>query len=159
MSLAWIMGCRVVNNERVFNFDLSRSHDITNVNWPPNQNSDTFAYDGVSLLTLKLPGERVFKARLQQLLIVREGNSVSSIEVHLPNMTLEEVRRDADRLMREWHFDNRKFAAWSDLVTKANTRDQRFETMRNDLRPALALKVLYSFNEASPWFISFEVSW
>jgi len=74
-------------------------------------------------------------------------------------MTLDEVRMEADRLMREWHFDHRRFAAWCDLVQRPNTHDQRFETMRNDLRPALALKLLYSFNDARPWFIAFEVSW
>lgn len=157
--LAWIIGCQAVNNERVYNFDLSRSHDISDVSWPRDQSGDTLAYDGASSLTLTLPGRRVFQAKLQQLAIVRKGSLVFSIEVHMPNMSLDEVFQEANRLMQAWHFDDRKFAAWYDLAKRRDGRAERFETMRNDLQPALALKVLHSFNERRPWFISFEVAW
>jgi len=147
-----------VTNEKVFHFDLSRSHRIQDVNWPPGRNSDTFGYDDNCLLILKLPGDRVFKERLQQFAIERRGDSIYFIKAHMNNMTLDEVSAETKRLMNVWHFDDRKFAAWYEK-TKAKETNVVFETMRNDLEPALALKVLHSFNDAHPWFISFEVAW
>ena len=128
------------------------------MDWPHDQNSDMFGYDDNCFLTLKLPGERVFKERLQQFAIERRGDLVYFIGAHLRNMTLDEASMEAKRLMNDWHFDDRKFTAWYEKTRKKED-NVIFETMRNDLQPALALKLLHSFNDDRPWFISFEVVW
>lgn len=158
LLLAAITECRVVRNEKVFNFDLSRSHRVQDVNWPPGRNSDMFGYDDDCQLTLKLPGERVFHERLKQFAIERRGDSIYFIGAHMHDMSLEEVAAQAKRLMNAWHFDDRRFAAWYEKTGKKED-NVIFESMRNDVQPALALKVLHSFNDERPWFISFEVAW
>jgi hypothetical protein len=147
-----------MQSDKVFQFDLSRSHNINDVAWPPGWKSELWVYDKDCRLQMKLPGDRTFDESLKQLGVERAGDSVDAVRAHLPNMRLDEAYAQAKRLMSAWHFDDRAFEPWLNAISKGE-QDRTFQTMRNDLHPALVLKVLHSFNDEKPWFISFEAEW
>lgn len=145
-------------------WDLSRSHRIQDVGWPAetskNFHRDIYVRQGDILMTLKLPGGKVFKERIRAVYCYRrEGENVSSITLQTHNKTVDEAYQDAKRLIAYWGLHEKDLDEWY-RKRKMGVREisDTFDSIRNDIDPPLALEILHSFNDEKPWFISFDVS-
>ena len=111
-------------------------------------------------MRLKLAEDRVFQGQLRNVFCEREEDEVVGVILHSDKRTLDEAYREAQRLAREWGFDEESLNQWYARARSGNGQsDERFENFRNDLNPTLGLRVLRSFNDLQPWYVSFEVRW
>lgn len=141
-------------------WNLSKSHTSQDVGWPADNTSDFYALQGEFLVTLKLPGDKVFSERVTLINFYRsEGELLSSIHLHINKQDTDEVYRKAQSLVEYWQLNKESLNDWY-RRRKQNERelDDRFQTLGNDLRPARSLEILHSFNDEKPWYILFGVS-
>jgi hypothetical protein len=62
--------------------------------------------------------------------------------------------------MSELELPRRDFDQWrQDAASGDFRKDRVFATRRNDLRPALSLEVKHTYDEARPWYLSWELAW
>ena len=160
-----ILGCNFMNQKQkaeplVLEWDLSKSHTITDVGWSSDITGDFYTRHDDILMTLVLPGGKIFKERIVAFDVYRrDRETISSIKLQTPNKTADEAYQDAKRLIDYWNLDNKNLDEWyRNRKQEISEIDHRFESIRNDTNPALAVRILNSFDDEKPWFISFEIS-
>lgn len=161
----WTGACNSMSETKgppptVLEWDLSNSHNIKDVNWPADQRSDYHTFQGDIHLTLKLSEGRIFRERLRYIHCRRIGNTLRSLRLHTPGKTLNDVYVDARRLIEYWKLEPRNLDEWHTRIqAKEVAEDRTFQSFRNDLNPAIGLKINHSFDDAQPWYVLFSVSW
>ncbi|HET8644333.1 MAG TPA: hypothetical protein VFO85_02515 [Vicinamibacteria bacterium] len=140
-------------------WDLSRSHSVGDVAWPPDNTRGQYFLKGDLHLTLKLPG-RVLAAGLADVRVERGGDQVTVLQLRGHPLTLEGAVAEVERRMAEMDLPRRDFDQWrADAASGDFQRRRVFATRRNDLRPALSLEVKHTYDEARPWYLSWEIAW
>lgn len=143
----------------VLEWDLSKSHNIKDVGWAADNNSDVYARSGNIFLTMKLPNNRIFKERLTFFDCHREGNKIPGIVLHLPNRTIDEAYQEAQRMIDYWKLPYKDLDEWYAGVKSGDfQKDEAFYSIRNDIYPGVEMNVRHSFNDEKPWFVLLSLS-
>jgi hypothetical protein len=103
-------------------WDLSRSNGSENLDEYTRKKfarlqTDTTAYQDGIHLKLLLPNGKALDEDLDTVFCtLRDGKlkdgKVEDIKVHFPTMTIEEIQRTGDRLIKYWNFERRNFDDW-----------------------------------------------
>lgn len=142
------------------NWDLSESHRLSDVGWTPETTGNFYSRHEDMLMTLKLPGGKIFKDKIRAFNChQRDGENLASIAFKTDKMTIDQAYEEARRLILYWNLDLKNLEQWRQ-ERKENKKviDDRFETMKNNITPSYAVRILDSFNDEKPWYISFEIS-
>jgi hypothetical protein len=143
---------------QLLEWDLSRSHGVSELGWPERGGSQQF-WKGDLRLTLKLPA-RVLRLELADARVEREGDSIHVIQLRSHPLTLEQAVAEVERQMSELELPRRDLEQWrADVASGDFRKDRSFATRRNDVTPALSLEVKHSYDEERPWYLSWEITW
>ncbi len=161
-------GCAFMNVQR--KRDPNEPHSVT---WDflsefaRLKTSATAFEDGIHL-TLHLPGNRTFDEDLSSVICWRHdrgSDKVRQIDTYFPAMTIEEIERTGDRLIKYWNFDRRNFDDWCrerrGAIPEDDDRlgmDRSFKSgFRGAERPDLYMEVYHY--QADRWRLTWKVYW
>jgi hypothetical protein len=144
----------------VLEWDLSRSHRITDVDWPADLASNDRFWRGDIQLTVKLPGDRVLKTELADARAERRGDELYVLELRGHPQTLDQVVAEVEQRLKQFDLPRRELDQWvADIRSGDFRKDRTFASRRNDLTPALSLEVRHAYHPERPWYLSWEIAW
>lgn len=144
----------------VLDWDLSRSHRISDIDWPADQASPQRFWKGDVQLTLKLPGGRVLRTDLADMRAERKDDQIYVLSLRSHPQTLEQAYAEAEKRIAELELPRRDLDQWRRDVESGDFRKDRvFASRRNDLVPALSLEIRHSYNPERPWYLAWEIAW
>jgi hypothetical protein len=161
------------NAPQSVDWDLSQDNEIKRLdNYTLNKfarlKTDATAYEDGIHLTLHLPGNRTFDEDLSSVICWRhdrDSDKVRHIDTYFPAMTIEEIERTGDRLIKYWNFDRRNFDNWCrerrGVIPEDDERlgmDKSFKSgFRGAERPDLYMEVYHY--QADRWRLTWKVYW
>jgi hypothetical protein len=144
----------------VLDWDLSRTHRIADLEWPADLASNHRFWQGDIQLTLKLPGDRVFKSELADLRAERRGDEIYVLQLRGHPQTLDQTLAEVEQRLKQFDLPRRDLDQWvADVRSGDFRKDRTFASRRNDLTPAVSLEVRHSYNPERPWYLSWEIAW
>ena len=145
------MGCGETRPKTI-RWDLSVSHTIYDVAWPPDHDSRAWAIEEpVRVDITYAPGARI-SGLTRSVLVVRpssgEREQIDEIDVNFPGVDRDEAVATVLGVLKTHGFDTSELERW-----RNTNEDGSFQANRNDLDPALSVGIARGVRDLYfPWF-------
>ena len=110
-----------------------------------------FSYGEPSLVEMPTCDGRTFRGSAKRLFGLT-SSGMTTISIHLPNMTLPEAYAEAQKLAEAWELGSGRLAEWYEGGAKARV------LVTDSAKAGPSIQVLHSFSDTKPWYVEFEIS-
>lgn len=165
LLLLVMVGCMMGQTTQV-RWDLRQSHTKKDVQWTDALTAREVANVD---LTVQLPGGRTFSGRDVTVDMSSVGEQIDVMAIFFQPATLDDAYTHARQLARDWQLNASSLDAWYQDVQAARKqgakdRNAQFPVSLSG-RPLVAggptpyARIVYSFDQAKPGRLGFELQW
>ncbi len=144
--------------DKVLRFDLTKRPSVSGL--PKAERvKDQLFYEEDPVAEIKAPNGVVIREDLMFATVVLEGEDARYVVFSLPARTLSDACIDAREIAGLLGLPVAKLDAWQTSVQENRDSPFTFETMRNDLDPAISLAIERSFDRDRQWHLRLTFAW
>lgn len=141
-------------------WDFSESREISRIPWPKERMGplDVYHHEQVEgQVRISFANGRVFERYVHLVTFRRSTGILGSVTLSLENQAVDPAFKTAMNLAELWDLPSEPLLSW---YAKAKAgQHQRGTTIRNDLRPTVALEIFTTLDAANPYAISLQIGW
>lgn len=136
------------------NWDLSKSNDVSAVDWPADMKSkDGIAsLGGPRKLSLRLANGKTISAIVEEIYAENRGKRIWWIALCYPKTTLKDSVAVAKDLMSLFDYKSTRIDDWFDKRSNDGSPGPTFEENFPGKKPSLSINILHSFDKSKPWW-------